>query len=131
MASFTSIPPVPVTGQVSEWQNRTLRPLVQNVELLCGLRGERDNASRAIIRSDLSLNYVADPNITVVTPLPAYSTTYFTADNGSQVLKYDSNSAAIPAVISVAARYQDAVLLLQELENLRLAVANIITVLRK
>jgi hypothetical protein len=54
MARFTAIPAVP-TGN-NDWQNQLLNALKEDVELLCGIRGEFDSASQAITKSDVTVN---------------------------------------------------------------------------
>lgn len=49
MARFTAIPDVP-TQVAAEWESQMLDAIKQNVELLAGLRGEADQASRAVTR---------------------------------------------------------------------------------
>jgi hypothetical protein len=128
MASFVPIPPVPYAG-ATDWQVRTIGALKQNVELLCATRGERDLASAALLKGDMIVNQITAANILVAQTLPFYSTTSFSY-SGNQVLTYDAQSVSIPAVINAAARYNDAVLLLQELKNLREAVSNLSSILR-
>jgi hypothetical protein len=125
--SFVPIPPVPFSG-ASDWQVRTIGALKQNVELLCGIRGEKDLASAALLKGDVNVNQVSG-TIAEARTLPLYSTTSFSY-SGNQVLTYNTESANIPVAINAAARYSDAVLLLQELENLRVAVANLSAILR-
>lgn len=125
--SFVPIPPVPFSG-ASDWQVRTIGALKQNVELLCGIRGEKDLASAALLKGDVNVGQVSG-TIAEARTLPLYSTTSFSY-SGNQVLTYDTESASIPVAINAAARYSDAVLLLQELENLRVAVANLSAILR-
>ena len=97
--------------------------------LLCGLRGESDSASAAILKGNIQPRQLLSPLITAARTLPLYTTTSFSY-GGNQILTYNTESASIPAVINVAARYSDAVLVLQELENLRTAVAKLSAVLR-
>ena len=52
MARFTAIPDVP-SSVSAEWESQMLDALKQNVELLAGIRGEADAASRAIRRGDV------------------------------------------------------------------------------
>lgn len=52
---FTAIPDIPTTGLTS-WQAQTLSAMKENVELLIGTRGEKTGASRAVIKSSLSVN---------------------------------------------------------------------------
>lgn len=128
MASFVPIPPVPYSG-ASAWQVKTIGTLKQNVELLCGIRGESDLASAALLKGGIDPTAYIFPNISTARTLPLYTTTSFSY-SGNQVLTYNTDSATIPAVINVAARNSDAALLLQELENLRTAVANLSAILR-
>ena len=128
MANFVPIPPTPFAG-AADWQVKTIGALKQNVELLCGIRGEQDLASAALFKGDVIVDPIININIVTARTLPLYTTTSFSY-SGDQVLTYDSDSASIPLVINAAARYNDAVLLLQELKNLRETVANLSAVLR-
>lgn len=128
MARFVPIPPVPYSG-ASDWQVRTIGTLKQNVELLCGIRGESGLASAALLKGDVNVDQITTANIITARTLTVPATTSF-AYGGNQVLTGDTNSGNIPDYIVAAARYSDAVLLLQELENLRVAVANLSAVLR-
>ena len=128
MPSFIPIPAVPISG-ASDWQVKTIGALKQNVELLCGIRGESDSASTAILKGNIQPNQLLSPLITSARTLPLYTTTSFSY-GGNQLLTYNTDSVSIPATINVAARYSDAVLVLQELENLRVAVAKLSAVLR-
>jgi hypothetical protein len=128
MANFVPIPPVPFAG-AANWQVRTIGALKQNVELLCGIRGEQDLASAALFKGDVYVDPIGIVNILSAQTLPLYTTTSFSY-SGNQVLTYNTDSATIPSVINAAARYSDAVLLLQELKNLREAVINLSAALR-
>lgn len=55
MARFTAVPSIP-TGNVTEWQSQVLNAMKENVELLAGIRGEADLASKAVTRGQLSVN---------------------------------------------------------------------------
>jgi hypothetical protein len=66
MARFTAIPDVP-TRVAAQWESQMLDALKQNVELLSGLRGEADGASRAVRRGDLRVRLVPTPTFTRVT----------------------------------------------------------------
>jgi hypothetical protein len=54
MARFTAVPSIP-TGNVTEWQSQVLNAMKENVELLAGIRGEADLASKAVTRGQLSV----------------------------------------------------------------------------
>lgn len=78
MARFSGIPSLPQSG-VEEWNLRTLGALKQNVELLTGSRGETDLASKALIRSQFTVNPPPSPSLTSVSQLainPSLPTTY-------------------------------------------------------
>lgn len=62
---FTAIPAVP-TG-LNEWQNQLTNAMKENVELLCGIRGETDRASQALVRSDIAVEEARDLNMRRVT----------------------------------------------------------------
>jgi hypothetical protein len=65
MARFTAIPSIP-TGNVTEWQGQILRALKEDVELLAGIRGEADLASKAVTRSQLRVNQTSQPTFSRV-----------------------------------------------------------------
>lgn len=54
MSRFTAIPAIP-TSNVTEWQGQIFNSLKENVELLAGIRGEADQASKAVTRGQLSI----------------------------------------------------------------------------
>lgn len=54
MARFTAIPAVP-QGGISDWQSILISSVKENVELLTGLRGEADLASKAVTRGQITL----------------------------------------------------------------------------
>lgn len=60
MARFAAIPDVP-TAVGAQWEAQMLDALKQNVELLAGLRGEADQASRAITRSTVRIQRAPAP----------------------------------------------------------------------
>ena len=64
---YTGIPAVPTTG-VDMWQAQMFQALKQNVELLAGIRGEADLASKAITKQQVDL---ADPPAQVMTAVSA------------------------------------------------------------
>jgi 2-keto-3-deoxy-L-rhamnonate aldolase RhmA len=65
MARFTAIPSVP-TGNVTEWQGQIFRALKEDVELLAGIRGEADLASKAVTRGQLRVNQTVQPTFSRV-----------------------------------------------------------------
>jgi len=54
VARFTAIPAVP-QGGISDWQSILISSVKENVELLTGLRGEADLASKAVTRGQITL----------------------------------------------------------------------------
>lgn len=57
MARFTAIPDVP-TNVAAQWESQMLDALKQNVELLCGIRGETDRISQALLRGTVNVRNV-------------------------------------------------------------------------
>lgn len=66
MARFTAIPPPPQT-EMSGWQFYMLNALKENVELLTGMRGERDGASAAVTKSSVSVKPMSQQSMRQVT----------------------------------------------------------------
>jgi|TARA_R100000482_G_scaffold49529_2_gene17573 hypothetical protein len=54
MARFTAIPAVP-QGGITDWQSVLITSVKENVELLTGLRGEADLASKAVTKGEITL----------------------------------------------------------------------------
>lgn len=51
MARFSGVPEIP-EGLGQDWAPVLLGAMKQNIELLCGIRGEPDSASQALLRGD-------------------------------------------------------------------------------
>ena len=62
MARFTAIPAVP-QGGITDWQSVLITSVKENVELLTGLRGEADLASKAVTRGQITLLEQPDQNM--------------------------------------------------------------------
>lgn len=62
MARFTAIPAVP-QGGITDWQSVLISSVKENVELLTGLRGEVDLASKAITQGQITLEQMGDQNM--------------------------------------------------------------------
>ena len=62
MARFTAIPAVP-QGGITDWQSVLISSVKENVELLTGLRGETDLASKAVTRGQITLLEQPDQNM--------------------------------------------------------------------
>lgn len=65
MSRFAAIPAVP-TSNVAEWQSAVLNALKENVELLCGTRGESDLQSRAVVGGNVGVQQITDVKFTRV-----------------------------------------------------------------
>lgn len=65
MARFTAIPALP-QANISPTEVMILGALKENVELLVGIRGESDNASRALIRGQVVVNTAPEQTMTRV-----------------------------------------------------------------
>lgn len=59
--------PQPAAVEASSWQFGMLEALRENVELLTGFRGERDGASRAVLKSDIQVSQIRVPTLTRIT----------------------------------------------------------------
>lgn len=62
MARFTAIPAVP-QGGITDWQSVLISSVKENVELLTGLRGEADLASRAVTKGQITLLEMPSQNM--------------------------------------------------------------------
>ena len=62
MARFTAIPAVP-QGGITDWQSVLISSVKENVELLTGLRGEADLASKAITQGQITINQMSAQNM--------------------------------------------------------------------
>ncbi len=138
MATFYPIPAIPTSG-VEDRKVRTLGALKQNVELLVGTRGEFDNASRAVLRSVISLSEVPEMNFTSASSTtaadgshdPGYVVVFGVYPIRQQVARADTNNLSLPSYLAQCAVRDDVIKLLIDLQNLRLAVENISAALRK
>lgn len=138
MADFYQIPTIPTSG-VEDWKIRTLGALKQNVELLTGTRGEADNASRAVLKSVVTLTEVPEMNFTTATSIGCpgdggYKLGYVVVSGipiSRQIAAADTNNLNLPSYLAGCAVRDDVVKLLVDLQNLRLAVENISAALRK
>jgi hypothetical protein len=66
MARFTAIPNVP-QADVPYWQTQTLNAMKQNIELLTGIGGELDGASKAITKGNVTVSNTPTQTMTQVT----------------------------------------------------------------
>lgn len=65
MSRFSAIPAVP-QGGLTDWQAQILNSLKENVELLTGGRGESDQASKAVVKGQLTVQQSTTQNMTRV-----------------------------------------------------------------
>ena len=134
MATFYPIPAIPTSG-VEDWKIRTLGALKQNVELLVGTRGEFDNASRAVLKSVVTLCEIPEMNFTSASSIGAVNGGWDNGINTSctaeQIAKADTDNLNLPGYLAGCAVRDDVIKLLIDLQNLRLAVENISAALRK
>ncbi len=66
MPRFTAIPSIP-TANVADWQGQIIGAIKENVELLAGIRGEADLASRAITGDRVKVKTFDAPTFARVT----------------------------------------------------------------
>ena len=64
-ARFTGIPAIPTTD-MADWEAQVFHSVKENVELLCGSRGEKDEASKAILKGNISVSSMEQQDMRVV-----------------------------------------------------------------
>jgi hypothetical protein len=114
VARFVGIPALPEQG-VEEDVLLLLEAYKENIELLCGIRGESDGASRAITKSQLT---VATPPSQVLTAVTA---------RGSGV---SVSGAQVPILADYIALVQDVQNLANDVARLRAVVETLLVQLR-
>ena len=65
MARFVGIPAIPTTD-MADWESQVFHAIKENVELLCGTRGEADEASKAVTKDKISVSSMEDQDMKVV-----------------------------------------------------------------
>jgi len=65
MARFVGIPSIP-TDNMADWESQVFHAIKENVELLCGTRGEADEASKAVLKGNISVSSMEDQDMKVV-----------------------------------------------------------------
>lgn len=113
MSRFTGVPELP--PDMSEWELRVLSALKQNIELLIGARGEVDSASKALVRSDISVRSSITPQFQALSARGAGITV---------------SGVAIPTLDDYTALLQDFIKLSQDVATLRNTLSTLITQLR-
>jgi len=114
MPRFTAIPTIP-TADISDWQGQVLNRIKENVELLCGIRGESDNASRAITGDRITIKTYDDPTFTRVSA---------TGEG------YTINSVNVAALSDVGKLINDVQLLANDVAIMRQMLNTLITQLK-
>jgi hypothetical protein len=113
MSRFTGIPELP--PDLGEWEYRTLTAIKQNLELLTGTRGELDGASKALVRSD----------VTVVPPTAVQFQALAARGAGVSI-----SGVAVPSLDDYTILLQDVIRLSQDVTVLRATVSTLIGQLR-
>jgi hypothetical protein len=114
MARFTGIPSLPQVG-VEEWQYRFLTAVKQNMELLTGTRNEQDAASRAILKSTVTIVSAPEPSLRGVSAVGSGFTV---------------GGAQVPSLADYQALVSDVQRLSNDVAQLRATVNALITQLR-
>jgi hypothetical protein len=114
MARFSAIPNPP-QSEMSGWQYYMLNALKENVELLTGARGEKDNASRAITKASVT-----------VTQAPAQTMRQVTAQGAAVNL----DGAVVPAMDDYIELLKNVQALANDVATLRATLNTLIGQLR-
>ena len=70
MARFAGIPAIPTTD-MADWESQVFHAIKENVELLCGTRGEADEASKAVTKGNISVSSMEQQDMRVVSGIAA------------------------------------------------------------
>ena len=70
MARFVGIPSIP-TDNMADWESQVFHAIKENVELLCGTRGEADEASKAVTKGNISVSSMEQQDMRVVSGIAA------------------------------------------------------------
>lgn len=114
MARFSAIPNPP-QSEMSSWQYTILASIKENVELLTGARGEKDNASRAITKSSIT-----------VQPAPVQTMQQITAQGAAVNLE----GAVVPAIDDYIELLKNVQQLANDVATLRAVLNTLIVQLR-
>lgn len=120
MSRFTGIPSIP-EGVAGEWQYTLLESMKENIELLTGLRGERDRSSKAVVKSDLTIRS---------TPRPVFSGVS-ASGSGFSITPPNQSTIEVASLEDYQKLLSDVRLLSEDVRNLRAAVDLLITQLRR
>jgi hypothetical protein len=114
MARFTAIPSIP-SGTVTDWQSQLLNALKEDVELLCGIRGEADLQSAAVTKGNIGVKSAPTPTFTRVSA----------TGNG-----YTISGQRVPDLDDYGKLISDVQLLANDVANLRATVNTLISQLK-
>ncbi len=114
MARFTPIPNPP-QSDIQPWLSFTLTAMKENIELLAGLRGEKDGASTAVLKSAVTIRAVPTQKMTRVSAQGAGITV---------------SGASVPTLSDYVTVVRDLQSLAQDVANLRSTVETLISQLR-
>lgn len=114
MARFTGIPSLP-QANIDAWQMSVLGALKENVELLTGTRGEADGASRALLKSQITVSQPAAPQFTALSARGAGLTI---------------SGAQVPSLADYVSLLRDVQLIANDVARLRATVDTLIQQLR-
>ena len=62
---FVGIPAIPLQ-EMADWEAQVFHSIKENVELLCGSRGEGDEASKAVTKGNISVSSMEQQDMRVV-----------------------------------------------------------------
>jgi hypothetical protein len=65
MARFVGIPAIPLQD-MADWEAQVFHGVKENVELLCGTRGESDEASKAVTKGNISVSSMEQQSMRVI-----------------------------------------------------------------
>jgi hypothetical protein len=114
MSRFTAIPNPP-QSDISPWQYSMLNSMKENIELLAGLRGEKDGASQAILKSSVTIRAVPNQQMTRVS-----------AQGAGVVI----SGSSVPTLSDYVSLVRDVQTLAQDVASLRSTVETLISQLR-
>lgn len=114
MSRFAGIPSLPQIG-VEDWQFRILSAMKQNIELLIGTRGEQDAASRAVVKSTVTITKAPEPTLRTVS---------------AEGAGFSVSGAQVPSLADYQALVSDVQALTNDVAQLRAAVNTLISQLR-
>ena len=114
MSRFTAIPSPP-QSDITPWQYNILNSLKENVDLLTGLRGERDGASTAILKASITIRAIPPQRMQRVSA------------QGSGVTV---SGVAVPTLSDYSALLRDVQTLANDVASLRSTLETLISQLR-